>query len=354
MRDITLGDTFYHFFTTRQFSDGVPTLLAGSPVLSVIEQDNVTPITAGVSVQVSRASVVGLNQATIIATSGNGYETGKSYAIYISTGTVGGDSVVGEVVGEFTIEKGSAFIRLGAPAGASVSADIADVPTVAELNARTLLTASYFDPATDTVVNVTNVATLSGHTPQTADHTAAIADIPTVAEFNARTILSASYFDPATDTVVTVTNLTNLPSIPANWLTAAGINAAALTAAKFAAGAIDAAALNADAVDKIRDGLLPTQNATFSDIPFLFVDSVDDVTPVTGATGITITRSLDGAAFGAVSGTTVTEIGNGMYHIDASATDMNAGKIVFRIAATGGTPNAPHDAFVTIITGGGV
>ncbi len=181
---------------------------------------------------------------------------------------------------------------------------------------------------------VDTVTTLTGHTAQTADHTAGIADIPTVSEFNARTILSADYFDPALDTVALVTDLTNLPSIPTNWLTAAGINA--------------------DAVDKIRDGLLPTQNATFIDIPFLFVDSVDDVTPVTGATGITITRSLDGAAFGAVSGTTVTEIGNGMYHIDASAADMNAGKIVFRIAATGGTPNAPHDAFVTVITGGGV
>lgn len=153
-------------------------------------------------------------------------------------------------------------------------------------------------------------------------------------------------------------------AMAANVLTAAAINTAAfsepkfatafLTAAKFAAGAIDAAALNADAVDKIRDGLLPTQNATFDDIPFLFVDSTDDVTPVTGATGIVITRSLDGAAFGAVSGTTVTEIGFGMYHIDASAADMNAGKIVFRITASGGTPNAPHDAQVSIITGGGV
>jgi len=104
MRDITLGDTFYHFFTTRAFATGVPGTLSGTPVLSVLEENNVTPITAGVSVQVDRASVVGLNQATIVATGANGYEAGKSYAIYISTGTVGGTSVVGEVVGEFTIQ----------------------------------------------------------------------------------------------------------------------------------------------------------------------------------------------------------------------------------------------------------
>ena len=62
MRDITLEDTFRHFFTTRQFSDGVPTVLANTPVLSVLEENNATPITAGVSLSVSRASVVGLNK----------------------------------------------------------------------------------------------------------------------------------------------------------------------------------------------------------------------------------------------------------------------------------------------------
>jgi len=70
-----------------------------------------------------------------------------------------------------------------------------------------------------------------------ADHVAAgtfgeiateIADIPTTAEFEARTLVAASYFDPAADAVAnvtlvaTTTDLTNLPSIPANWLTAAG------------------------------------------------------------------------------------------------------------------------------------
>lgn len=62
-----------------------------------------------------------------------------------------------------------------------------------------------------------------------------LADVPTVAEFNARTLVAASYFDPAADTVATVTTLTNLPAITANWLTAAGINADAITAAKVAA-----------------------------------------------------------------------------------------------------------------------
>src|SRR3990167_2870591 len=127
MRDITLGETFYHFFTTRAFATGVPTQLAGTPVLSVLEENNATPITAGVSVSVDRASVTGLNQATIVATAGNGYEAGKTYGLYVSAGTVGGTSVVGEVVEVFTIQASAAFTRLGTPAGTSVSADIAAV-----------------------------------------------------------------------------------------------------------------------------------------------------------------------------------------------------------------------------------
>ena len=61
-----------------------------------------------------------------------------------------------------------------------------------------------------------------------------IKDIPTVAEFEARTIAAASYFDPAADTVAnvtavgTTTNLTNLPTMPADWLTASGLKADAV------------------------------------------------------------------------------------------------------------------------------
>jgi hypothetical protein len=43
--------------------------------------------------------------------------------------------------------------------GFATTAEIANVPTVAEFNARTLLAASYFDPATDAVANVTLVGT---------------------------------------------------------------------------------------------------------------------------------------------------------------------------------------------------
>jgi len=170
MRDVTLEDVLYFMFSTRAFASGVPTSLLGTPVLSVLESNNATPITAGVSVAVDRASVTGLNQATVVATAANGYEAGKSYACYISTGTVGGVSVVGEVVAEFTVQASAAFTRIG-PLGAGLTG----------------------------ITGVTLAATQTGVT------------IPTVT------------------TVTTVTNLTNLPAVTTDWLTAAGVKADAVT-----------------------------------------------------------------------------------------------------------------------------
>lgn len=142
-------------------------------------------------------------------------------------------------------------------------------------------------------------------------------------------------------------------AMAANVLTAAAINAAALIAAKFGTDAITSTVLAASAAEKIRDAILPEQNVALSDIPFLLVATSDHVTPVTGATGLGVTRSIDGGSFGAGTGT-IAEIGNGMYQYDASAADMNGGKITFRFVATGGTPGAADDRFLTVVTGAGV
>lgn len=78
----------------------------------------------------------------------------------------------------------------------------------------------------------------------TAADRAVLEDIPNTAEFVARTILATSYFDPAADTVANVTtsaNLTTLPSIPVGWLTPAGI----------ALDAIDSNAVAAEVITSI-------------------------------------------------------------------------------------------------------
>lgn len=127
----------------------------------------------------------------------------------------------------------------------------------------------------------------------------------------------------------------------------------AVSATTIAANAIGSSELAATAITEIRDSILPTQNAAFSNLQFLWVAASDHVTPVTGASTTSVTRSIDGGAFGSGTGT-LAEIGNGIYQYDASQADMNGGVITFRFVATGGTPGAPDDAFVTIVTGGGV
>lgn len=73
---------------------------------------------------------------------------------------------------------------------------------------------------------------------------------------------------------------------------------------------------------------------------FTLVDSTDHVTRETGIT-VTATRSLDGAAFGAATGT-VTEVASGVYYLTPSAGDINADDVVYRFTGTGCDPVELH------------
>ena len=78
-------------------------------------------------------------------------------------------------------------------------------PSVAQFNARTLVSSDYFDPAVDAVANVTLVATTTTNTDMRGTDSANTVVPPSVAQFDARTLLAANYFDPATDAVANVT-----------------------------------------------------------------------------------------------------------------------------------------------------
>ena len=91
-----------------------------------------------------------------------------------------------------------------------------DVPTTSEFQARTLVAASYFDPTGDAVANVTLVATTTTNTDMVGTNganttvpdaagTAASLHSTTDTLITNRTLLAASYFDPAVDAVANVT-----------------------------------------------------------------------------------------------------------------------------------------------------
>lgn len=107
--DIRLSETLDLKFTTVS-TTGAPTTLAGTPVISAYVDNGTTELTAGITLTVDFDARTGLNHVRVVATSGNGYATGTNVQLVITTGTVGGTSVVGYEVGSFSIEKRSALM----------------------------------------------------------------------------------------------------------------------------------------------------------------------------------------------------------------------------------------------------
>jgi hypothetical protein len=95
------GGTHDFKFTTVS-STGIPTTLAGTPVISIYKDNNLTQTTAGVTLTADFDGVTGLNHVRLALTDAF-YVVDTDYQAVITTGTVGGDSVVGYVVAQFSI-----------------------------------------------------------------------------------------------------------------------------------------------------------------------------------------------------------------------------------------------------------
>lgn len=84
------------------------------------------------------------------------------------------------------------------------------------------------------------------------------------------------------------------------------------------------------------------KNQALAKYEFLMTDSTSH-NPATGKT-VTVTRSIDGAAFAASTAGTATELAVGVYYIDLSAADLNGNVVTLRATATG-----CDDLFMTLI-----
>lgn len=85
------------------------------------------------------------------------------------------------------------------------------------------------------------------------------------------------------------------------------------------------------------------KNTALAAFPFMMTDSTGHA-PVTGKT-VSVTRSIDGGAFGAGTLSAVTEVGVGIYVVDFAAGDLNGNNIILRATATD-----CDDTFERIIT----
>lgn len=100
--DFAASDTIDFNFCTVD-STGAPAALSGGTV-SVYKGSGATQSTAGVTLTASFDSVTGLNHVTITtASDGTFYADGGQFEAVLTAGTVGGVSVVGYVVGRFTL-----------------------------------------------------------------------------------------------------------------------------------------------------------------------------------------------------------------------------------------------------------
>lgn len=121
--DIRLGDTIDIKFTTRRFTTGAPFTLAGTPTVAAYPGNSTTEITAGITLTVDFDARTGLNNVRVVASGANGYATATNYVLVVTAGTVDAVSVVGEVVGSFSIENRSALMPTTAGRTLLVEAD---------------------------------------------------------------------------------------------------------------------------------------------------------------------------------------------------------------------------------------
>lgn len=249
-------------------------------------------------------------------------------------------------------QTGDAYARLGAPAGASIAADIVVIDNfVDDLETRlSAVRAGYIDNLSAGAVAQASVCT-EGRLAELDG-----VNLPTDVA-NVKTDTAATLLDTGTDGVVVASG-----SKTGYTLSATGIQAIwdALTSALTTVGSIGKLFVDninatissrsshsaADvwaAATRTLTNIGIKKNTALSNFEFLMLDSADHVTPKTGLT-ITATRSIDGAAFGACANS-ATEVANGIYKINLANTDLNGDVITLRFTATGA-----DNRLLTIIT----
>jgi hypothetical protein len=112
--DFAVGATIDLKFTTVNTS-GVPTQLAGSPAAHVYKANGTTENNTGLTLTVDFDARTGLNHVRIdTSQDATFYAAGGEFQVVLTTGTVGGSSVVGYVVGTFSLRNRSLENRVPA------------------------------------------------------------------------------------------------------------------------------------------------------------------------------------------------------------------------------------------------
>ncbi len=128
-----VGSTIY--FTGTTAINGVPTDMAGSPAISVYK-NSITQSTSGVTFTVPFDTTTGLFQVIVDTSSSSSfYATDNIFSIVVTTGTLGGISMVGYTLGTFQLTTSQTTVNatLNAVARGTVTtgASTTSIPTSA-------------------------------------------------------------------------------------------------------------------------------------------------------------------------------------------------------------------------------
>lgn len=106
--DFFTSDVVYRDFTTIN-AVGVPITFAGTPAIKVMKDDGTTQSAAGVTLVVDLGGTTGLHSVKVdTSADGTFYAAGHDFALVVTAGTVSGQSVIGYVIGTFSIQNRTA------------------------------------------------------------------------------------------------------------------------------------------------------------------------------------------------------------------------------------------------------
>lgn len=215
--DFTAGVTLDFKFNTAQQS-GAPITLAGTPSLACYKDNSTTQTTTGLTLTVDFDSITGLHNVRV-DTADAFYAAGSNFHVALAAGTVNGISVVGYVVGEFSIAARSALrpttagrtldVSVGGEAGVDW-ANVGSPTTAVNLSATNIDVDQIIASVSGAVGSVTGLtasnldAAISSRASQTS-----VDDLPTNAEL-------ATALGTADDAVLAAIAALSIPTANAN------------------------------------------------------------------------------------------------------------------------------------------